>query len=166
MRTNANKHKDSGYMPNEMERHMKDKPSIWEFAKGSLKEHNDGSMKYILYKSKETGQLYKEVNAFKNRLIINIIYSLIAVLLFISFSLTPHLLLWDKITMIVVCIVCSYPAMMHLIRYFFIKFEKIPDETYARDSRYRGIESWFYFILIIVLVALRFYIRFAILNLA
>ena len=137
---------------------MKDKPSIWEFAKGSLKVHDDGSMKYILYKSEETKSLYKEVNAFKNRLVINIIYSLIVVLLYISFSLTTRFLLWNKITLIVVCIICSYPAVMHLIRYFFIKFEKIPDETYARDSRYRGIESWFYLFLIIALVAMRFYI--------
>lgn len=137
---------------------MNNKPSVWDFTLHNLKTFGKSKQKPIAYRNSETQKLYKEVNAFNNRLIIGICFTVLPIILYIMFLLAPNALIWKQVKVITLVLMFLLCLFTYTARYFFIKFEEITDEKDAENSRYRKFETWLFFISFAGLVILRFYI--------
>jgi len=127
---------------------MNTKPNIGNFLEVnsksfSFKDRPDG----LVYKDKESGQLYSEVNAFSNRLKIEIPYTLFAAIMYILSLVQPQWEIWEYgIYIMIICVIPVFMLVFTILRYFFTKFEPIEKEEEAAGTGYKSIEFALIFI--------------------
>jgi len=121
---------------------MSNKPNLKNFIEVNSKAFNFKKLPdCLVYEDKETRQLYKEVNAFSNRLRIEIPYAVFAVIMYVLSLTMPQLKIWDfSIYIIIIWVVFIYLLSFIVLRYFFTKFEPIQNENEAAGTGYKQIE--------------------------
>lgn len=120
---------------------MSSKPSVKNFLDVNSKAFNFKNRPDALVYKDEEGQMYTEVNAFKNRLMVEIPFAVFAAIMYILSSVMPDLKIWDVgIYIIILCAVLIYIFFFAYLRYFFTKFEVINTAKEAAGTGYRQVE--------------------------
>lgn len=126
---------------------MSSKPSVKNFMEVNSKAFNFKNRPDGLIYEDEEGNQYKEVNAFKNRLMVEVPLAAFALITYILSTVMPSLKIWDVgIYIIILCAVFLFLLVFVYLRYFFTKFEPIKNEKEAAGTGYQQVE----FALIIV----------------
>jgi len=121
---------------------MKSKPSFKEYAKSYVLN----TEWYFDYKDKDNNRLFKEVGAFKARIIKEIILILLPVLIlgfnYIAYNSVWYdsIKRWNVIWFAIMAILPFIMLALHIFRYEKVKFVEIRDIDDAKDANYKIIE--------------------------
>lgn len=135
---------------------MSNKPPLKNFLQVNSKAFNfKDRPEGLVYKDTESEQLYKEPNAFSNRLKVEIPFALFGVIMYILSVIKPQWAFWSfGIYITIICATIIFLLSFALLRYYFTKFEPIKKKKEADGTGYKQIE----FALIIVPAVMLFLI--------
>lgn len=121
---------------------MSNKPTVRNFMRVNsqafnFKDRPDG----LVYKDEDSEQLYKEPNAFSNRMKVEIPFAAFAVTMYVLSLLQPQWEIWEfMIYIMILCVVPIFMLCFAFLRYYFTKFEPIKTAKEADGTGYRQIE--------------------------
>ena len=120
---------------------MSNKPNIRNFLEVNSKGFHFRNTPDALVYEDEAGNTYKEVNAFRNRLLFEVPFALFGAIMYILSSVMPELKMWDVgIYVMILCAVFIFLISFIYLRYFIAKFEPIENEKEAAGTGYRQVE--------------------------